>query len=234
MSKSSSEEHFDIDKALETVPEATPTPEPVIKPNPRHEQMSSVSTPTSPNTPQASGVNQKPTTISMTSDNNGNATAPTPSTPPVTPPAPTSEDRQPPTPRVPIAPTPTTDTTNTTTVAKKPADATSTTPPKAPRTINTNKRGKRLGIVGFMIGCGIFMVLLIAMGAFVLYSMLTNPETVWTIISRESGELLLKTFAGLFFGLLSLFGMIFIFVNLFRITQKKYAKKIKYVGGMIG
>ncbi|USN56232.1 MAG: hypothetical protein H6766_04060 [Candidatus Peribacteria bacterium] len=241
-----SDESFDVDRALAAIEESTPSPDPLIKVNPRnadavienHQEdvrngLVSDDTPVppmvQPSVPHAPVAQPLPTQQ-------------IPSTLPTTPTIPTTSN----TPDSPAkqavhqafgvagavtAATAATSSATPTvpTIPVVPATPTTTTP----RVINTKKSGKRISFIGFTIGCGIFLLLLLGGGALVLWSMFQDPNQAWTIIDRASGELLIKLFTGTIFGILTIFGVFFLFVNLFRLASKKNTRKISYIGGML-
>jgi hypothetical protein len=88
-------------------------------------------------------------------------------------------------------------------VAPPPPAPANTAPaaPKAP--VATKKTGTRLSMGTFLIGCVVFLVLLVGLAAVVMYMIIKNPDQYANIgLDRATVQKLLQTFTILFFGFL--------------------------------
>ena len=102
-------------------------------------------------------------------------------------------------PQTPPPNTPAQDTTPQTNPAPQAAPAPVT--PKAPAPIK--KAGSTLSMGTFLIGCGVFLILLVGLAAIVMYMIIKNPDQYTSIgLDRSTVQKLLQTFSIIFFGFL--------------------------------
>ncbi len=109
------------------------------------------------------------------------------------------------------------------------------TPPikkvNAPQNSNRQRSGSRLSFRWVMIGCLLFLLLIVWGLSFVFYSMLADPSQQRTIIPRQAAQDLLITFAWVFFVVIFFVGVFFFTVNITRLLSKKRSKKLVYSFG---
>lgn len=73
--------------------------------------------------------------------------------------------------------------------------------PKAPAPVK--KAGSKLSMGTFLIGCGVFVILLVGLAAIVMYMIIQNPDQYTSIgLDRSTVQKLLQTFSIIFFGFL--------------------------------
>ncbi len=95
---------------------------------------------------------------------------------------------------------PSTPTPEATPVAQ-PTVAAPAAPAKAPTPVK--KAGTKLSMGTFLIGCVVFLVLLVGLAAVVMYMIIQNPDQYASIgLDRATVQKLLQTFTILFFGFL--------------------------------
>jgi len=63
--------------------------------------------------------------------------------------------------------------------------------------------------------------------------MLRNPDQSRTLIPRETGQILLVTFAAVFFGVLFFLGFGLLVINAYRLFTTKTPKKLNYIAGSL-
>lgn len=105
-------------------------------------------------------------------------------------------------------------------------------PAKAP--IPVKKAGSKLSMGTFLIGCVVFLVLLVGLAAIVMYMIIKNPDQYASIgLDRGTVQKLLQTFTILFFGFLFFVGLGLLVVNAYRLVTVKNRPKFGYMTGTI-
>ena len=153
----------------------------------------------------------------------------TPVNTPVASPTPQTSQTPPPVPAASPAPVPT----------PAPAPVTPTPTPVGPRPTPTPVVGKKpvskISLKGFMIGCGVLLVLVVGGLTAIFYNLIKNPNQLNSLgLGADTTKTLLQTFAAVFFGLLVFLGIALLVVNLYRIITVKNQSKVKYTFGTIG
>lgn len=101
----------------------------------------------------------------------------------------------------------------------------------ANKVIKTNQ--KKVSFKGIMLWCAFFWFFIVWWASFILYSMLRNPDQSRTLIPRETGQILLVTFAAVFFGVLFFLGFGLLVINAYRLFTAKTPKKVGYIAGSL-
>ncbi len=99
------------------------------------------------------------------------------------------------------------------------------------KVIKTNQ--KKVSFKGIMLWCAFFGFFIVWGASFILYSMLRNPDQSRTLIPRETGQILLVTFAAVFFGVLFFLGFGLLVINAYRLFTTKTPKKLNYIAGSL-
>lgn len=127
-------------------------------------------------------------------------------------------------PAVPVPPTPTPTPTPTAPVAPTAAPV---RPVQAP--VVGKKPVSRISIKGFIIGCGVVLMLVVGGLTGIFYNLIKNPNQLSSLgLSPDTTKTLLQTFAVVFFGLLVFLGIALLIVNLYRVITVKNKSKIGY------
>jgi hypothetical protein len=114
----------------------------------------------------------------------------------------------------------------------QPVVAAPVTPTKAPAPVQ--KVGSKLSMGTFLIGCVVFLVLLVGLAAIVMYMIIKNPDQYASIgLDRGTVQKLLQTFTILFFGFLFFVGLGLLVVNAYRLVTVKNRPKFGYMTGTI-
>ncbi len=96
------------------------------------------------------------------------------------------------------------------------------------------KKWSKIHMKGFLMWCGIFLVLLLWWAAAVFYSFIQNPDKLANIwLSVGTATQLLQAFVSIFFGLLVFAGFGLLIVNIYRLFSVKNKKKWWYIGGTL-
>ncbi len=95
---------------------------------------------------------------------------------------------------------------------------------------NVKPKGKSFSLKGILFGCLGFSVLIVWLAALVLYLMIQNPDQYASIgLDRATIQVLLQTFAVLFFGVMFFVWFGLLLVNGYRFVTVKNKPKLKYV-----
>ncbi len=105
--------------------------------------------------------------------------------------------------------------------------------PRKPEIRNTQKRGAKIGIRGFIIGCFLFLLFVFGVIGVGLYYIIQNPEEVGGNINIDTVKQGLQIFAVLFFWFLFFLGFGMIVVNAYRLSTKKEWSKVPNVFGLL-
>ena len=111
-----------------------------------------------------------------------------------------------------------------------PVQAASTQKPAVPTPKQWAPKGKVLSLKTILFGCLGFFVVLVGIGALVLYMMVQNPDQYSNIgLDRATIQVLLQTFALLFFGVLFFFGFGLLLVNGYKFITVKNKPRLWYM-----
>ena len=98
----------------------------------------------------------------------------------------------------------------------------------------TVKKGSNLSFGGILIGCGVFLMLVIGGGTFALYNVIQNPSELKSLgLPISQAKTILQIFAALFFGFLFFAGFGVAIMNGYRMLNKKAATGSK-IGNVLG
>lgn len=96
------------------------------------------------------------------------------------------------------------------------------------------KKGSKISMKGFLIGCGVFLLLLLGGAAGIFYTFVQDPDRIASMgLTMDTATQLLKAFVSVFFGLLVFAGFGMLVVNIYRLISSKNKRKGGYVGGTI-
>ena len=109
------------------------------------------------------------------------------------------------------------------------------TVPQQPVITPRLKKGRRISLRGFLIGCSLFFLLILWIVWFSWYYFLQNPDQLGGALDITTIRDLLIIFSLLFFGGLFFAGLSFLVLNVYRLATIKEGRKIGYwVGAIIG
>lgn len=102
--------------------------------------------------------------------------------------------------------------------------------PVSPTSKQVAPKGKTLSLKTILFGCLWFFVVLVGIGALVLYMMVQNPDQYSNIgLDRATIQVLLQTFALLFFGVLFFLGFGLLLVNGYKFITVKNKPRLWYM-----
>jgi len=82
----------------------------------------------------------------------------------------------------------------------------------------------------FLIGCGIFLLLLIGAATAMFYTFLSNPDALASMgLSMDAAKQLLQALTSIFFGLIVFIGFGLLIVNAYRLFTVKNKSKLGYI-----
>ena len=94
------------------------------------------------------------------------------------------------------------------------------------------KKGSKVSMKTFLLGCVIFLLLFVGLGAGVLFLIIQNPDQFASVgLDRSTIQRLLQVFTLLFFGFLFFAGFGLMLVNAYRFTTIKNKPRFKYAIG---
>jgi len=113
--------------------------------------------------------------------------------------------------------------------AAKPLQPAAQNTNRKPQLQNVQKRGSKISMRWFIIGCFVFLVILFwGIGAALFY-ILQNPEQIWWAVDISTIEQGLRVFSILFFAFLFFLGFWMMVINAYRLATVKEWWKFKFV-----